>query len=578
MNASEFVFRRKSIGHQALPTKSESRSVSAGERYWWRSTWKRIIARFRHVSRDQVLQPKALKARELWLLARVFGKELANMGRRAAEKHSKRLLVQHKARGHGRINFFTCEQCLRSVATRMYDVEAAQVALDVAAVHETDGDFVEAHIAYTRALELGPRQPVAARLRFARFLRAACGGGGSGKSIGACEEQLRLAIGSALSSPVRVPTSMQRGAIAQLALLLYQEGREPEVQSLLRQGGWKYRLAPCVMRYQRDIHVGGNLSKDPLHAAAGVDDYILDVPFRAFDGALSPGILQHLQKVFSSESKFWREHGYNEFAGCGEDGYFSYVHGLSGPLQSSLDIMIRSIYTLALPHYPVLVEAKAAEWWAHCRPHACGHQLHFDSGDAHDSLARHPICTAVVFVSAPSGVGGPTLVTDQRLGDRELAKRGWLVFPRTGRVALCDGSVLHGVIPGIGEPPSDAPLCARRITWMVAFWRESAVQPFSADGCAGVCRPLPDPERPFASGPRNYTWHQQLKLPVTGLSDCMEASSPVHSRCLVAVPMLPQVWVPVDDERIEGSAMESKIPAYKECFQVGYAYDRSEWD
>ena len=40
-------------------------------------------------------------------------------------------------------------------------------------------------------------------------------------------------------------------------------------------------------------------------------------------------------------------------------------------------------------------------------------------------------------------VGGPTLVTDQRLGG-ELATKGWLAYPAVNRVTMFDGRVLHG--------------------------------------------------------------------------------------------------------------------------------------
>ena len=61
---------------------------------------------------------------------------------------------------------------------------------------------------------------------------------------------------------------------------------------------------------------------------------------------------------------------------------------------------------------PRIEDATAAEWWAHCRPHGSGHQMHFDSDDeGMGGVIRHPICSAIVFVTG--GVGGPTLVTDQ---------------------------------------------------------------------------------------------------------------------------------------------------------------------
>eukprot|EP00971_Amphidinium_carterae_P125908 2494340-Amphidinium_carterae.1 len=128
--------------------------------------------------------------------------------------------------------------------------------------------------------------------------------------------------------------------------------------------------------------------------------------------------------------------------------------------------------------FPEVAEARWAEWWAHCRPHASGHQLHFDSDNEGIGGARHPICSCVVYISGGEAVGGPTLVTNQRLSDTTLATKGWLAFPCVGRTTIFDATVLHGVLPGRGEPTAEA---ARRVTWMVAFWRDVAVRPFDAD-------------------------------------------------------------------------------------------------
>ena len=90
-----------------------------------------------------------------------------------------------------------------------------------------------------------------------------------------------------------------------------------------------------------------------------------------------------------------------------------------------------------------LEAATRAEWWAHCRPHSSGHQMHFDSDDEGlGGVIKHPICSAVVYVTG--GVGGPTLVTNQTDCSKQLATRGWLVGPEEGRVAVFDGDMLHG--------------------------------------------------------------------------------------------------------------------------------------
>jgi len=123
-----------------------------------------------------------------------------------------------------------------------------------------------------------------------------------------------------------------------------------------------------------------------------------------------------------------------------------------------------------IEQYPEVGEATHAEWWAHCRPHASGHQLHFDSEDEGRGTVRHPIVSTVLYLT--EGIGGPTLVTNQRLGDN-LAERGWLAHPGLNRLTMFKGNVLHGVIPGRGIAPVPTAESgkARRITFMCAFWK-----------------------------------------------------------------------------------------------------------
>ena len=72
-------------------------------------------------------------------------------------------------------------------------------------------------------------------------------------------------------------------------------------------------------------------------------------------------------------------------------------------------------------------------------------------------VSRAACFSVVVYVTGD--VGGPTLVTTQRLTSKRLADRGWIVHPRVNRVCMFDGGVLHGVIPGRGvpQPPALAP-------------------------------------------------------------------------------------------------------------------------
>ena len=81
-------------------------------------------------------------------------------------------------------------------------------------------------------------------------------------------------------------------------------------------------------------------------------------------------------------------------------------------------------------------EARRVEWWAHSRAHPSGHQLHFDSDNEGEAGLRHPIVTSVCYLS--EGVGGPTLITEQRPHDARLACNGWLVAPKTNRFVVFD--------------------------------------------------------------------------------------------------------------------------------------------
>ena len=57
------------------------------------------------------------------------------------------------------------------------------------------------------------------------------------------------------------------------------------------------------------------------------------------------------------------------------------------------------VHNIVVAHFPQAAEARFAEWWAHCRPHHTGHQLHFDSDDEGEGGVRNPIITTVLFLS-----------------------------------------------------------------------------------------------------------------------------------------------------------------------------------
>ena len=76
--------------------------------------------------------------------------------------------------------------------------------------------------------------------------------------------------------------------------------------------------------------------------------------------------------------------------------------------------------------------------------------MHYDSEDEGRGVVRHPVVSTVLYLSGGE-LGGDTLVTNQRaMGP--LADKGWRVTPKQNRVAMFQGNVLHGVIPGDGCP------------------------------------------------------------------------------------------------------------------------------
>ena len=429
--------------------------------------------------------------------------------------------------------------------------------------------------------------------------------------------------------------SSRRAANVELGVLLCQEGRDAEAAALLTAMGFRYRLARGVLRYPSELAgVAVRATKKKRNARDGASlrrclakdekptPTNLLVPVRAFDGAVPPGTLARLRRVFAPDSAFWEEHGYHE-DGCG---FFSYAHDLTesperfssprsrdAPPRSLMDAVISRVRAVAARAFPAAASATAAEWWAHSRPHASGHQMHFDSDDEGLPAAagsrddaprriRHPICSAVVFVTGE--IGGPTLVTDQRDDAKRLARNGWLVAPVAGRVAVFDGECLHGVVPGRGiaaRPPgvkntdkttkrrNVATTEPRRVTLMVAFWKDVEIRgtvrrATSGSGTRalgsfprGSARPFPDPRLFMTNDPSvpslGVSWPRLFDVDEAFLAQTRKETE----GCVAAaeeVPAAPAaaVWEDVDAERnascfpsLSVTALRS-LPAYDACF------------
>lgn len=109
------------------------------------------------------------------------------------------------------------------------------------------------------------------------------------------------------------------------------------------------------------------------------------------------------------------------------------------------------------------------------------HHAHWDMYIEH----KHPGLS-------PTGVGGPTIITNQRAGC-SLADKGWLVHPKLNRLTTFNASYLHGVLPGRLHPDLKAKGEEnKRITFMVGFW--DWITPRSFDGRPGASQAFPTEE------------------------------------------------------------------------------------
>ncbi|KAJ3252678.1 hypothetical protein HK103_001336 [Boothiomyces macroporosus] len=227
-----------------------------------------------------------------------------------------------------------------------------------------------------------------------------------------------------------------------LCLIYCQMGKNEKAYQLLDEMNFTHRLSSYVLDY------GSTIPLECPNAAC-------------FDDFLDWNSFNQLFNVFKSQSAFWKEFGYHEFKNTG---YFSFVYDLSKEPVNIVEQYIKLQYQQLEKVFPEKYKnIRYGEWWAHCRPHYMGHQFHYDSDNEGKGELRHPLLSSVLYLT--EGVGGPTILTNQRLGD-DLADRGWLVEPKENRVLFFDSKYLHGVVPGKGTADIDK----RRISFMVGYW------------------------------------------------------------------------------------------------------------
>jgi len=348
----------------------------------------------------------------------------------------------------------------------------------------------------------------------------------------------------------RVAAELGAEAATSLGLVLLQQGETEAAERLLatRSPGLEWRLSDEVM-----IHSGGESaanSRSPHRGVAALNEGVA-----VFDDALPHGLYHALENAFAPTSAFWRDHGYcPEKGGCG---FFSYVHALRGGGETGLADSSSAITVLAAlaiqklmaTALPGIAGATHVEWWAHCRPHGCGHQLHYDSDDEGRGAGgpRHPLASSVIYLS-DEGCGGPTLVTSQRRQDTLLRLgSAAAVSPKRNRALAFDGSLLHAVIPGCGQAADPT---ARRVTLMIAFWDSlTTVRPLEAAPASAVT--FPSPQQIQLQWPRAFY----------AAVECRKDNDPK--------PVRPQhvdrLWTPL--HVVPKAANAVPLPPYEACFQ-----------
>ena len=377
---------------------------------------------------------------------------------------------------------------------------------------------------------------------------------------------------------------LRRRVLDAVALTMIQEGWDNEegkegrhtAATFLRMLGYRYRLSSGVLRYRA-------AEEEAALVVSAEEKELVRKYVTCYDDALPAPLFRRVQHAFRPDSAFWSEHGY----GVGTP-YFSYRHDLSAKPgdagYSVMDEVVAEVARMMRRDIPGARAAKYAEWWAHRRPHTHTHQLHFDSDNEGKGGVRNPLANCIIFLSS-SAVGGPTLVTSQHHGAKELSQLGWFVHPNENRIVAYPASVLHGVLPGRGVPGSTD---ERRVTLMVALWGDTGCS-LRPDAAPGASRPFPKPvARGGAGGKQSakakakgqtvyktqldateYTWPRDLECGGRSAGGS-GAKGNGALRKVVPAPVQP-LWCDVDKEENEDndralSQLEA-MPHYELCFQ-----------
>lgn len=248
-----------------------------------------------------------------------------------------------------------------------------------------------------------------------------------------------------------------------LALLYIQSGRVKQADGILKTLGYKCRLAHSILDYP---------TSSPLESPK-------NPPCQIYSEFLDASTLKVFRDAFvDPKADYWVNHNYSVEP---PSPYFSFVVPLDSIDETTcLGNLLLSLQSVSARLKSTIRQATAVELWAHNRPHASGHQFHFDTdNEGCGGVVKHPIITCILYLDAPCG--GPSVVTQQRVSSRALAETAWLCPASSNQLLVMDGKVLHGVLPGKGTASG------QRVTLMLAFWKDIRIR----EGGFGAARPFP---------------------------------------------------------------------------------------
>jgi hypothetical protein len=330
-------------------------------------------------------------------------------------------------------------------------------------------------------------------------------------------------------------------AAEKLSLIYLQSGRAGLADAILQQLGYQCRFASHIFNYTTlitNIQAPPHQQEDTQSQALPKNELC-----RGFNNFLSPSELNGLLQVFANpHSTYWTHQHYTVEP---PSPYCSYIIPLADlHTFGTLGQIIHKVQSALSTWQPAIqTQAHSCELWAHNRPHATGHQFHWDSDNEGCGAVRHPIVSAILYLSS---TGGPTIVTHQRRASRHVATYGYACLPHVNRCLAFDGRLLHGVIPGHNGSDSQQ----RRVSVMLAFWKTIAIRSGPAP-CAALAWPLAAPEE----------WAVTLTRTPSNDND-----STIEPPC---VPYEP-VYLPHIYEDLQGKPWPRRhvvMPAYDEVYQ-----------